>query len=108
MVFDSVPVMCVRDPGNVAAPADANLTSEKLFLRFSTAVDYATRQWATDAEQGEWCVVRIARDRRPVVVWVAGRGDDDGEASLVPRRPPRPTGSGAIVLPLPDDTRPSW
>jgi hypothetical protein len=72
-------------------------------LRLSRAIDEAVdRTRASDATHPGWHVVRMERGRLPQVVWPNPSGDDgDGEESLVPRRPPRPSGSGAIALPFP-------
>lgn len=73
------------------------------FLRLQSAIDHVvTRTIATDPSRPGWHVVRIERGRLPEVVWPNPSGDDgDGEESLVPRRPRRPAGSGAIALPFP-------
>jgi hypothetical protein len=76
------------------------------FFRFSKAVDFVVQQAImTDPAKSEgWCVVRVERDRPPRVVWPDVAGDNgDGEESIVPRRPRRPSGSGAVALPLPEE-----
>lgn len=71
--------------------------------RLQKAIDDAVdRTRMSDATHPGWRVLRIERNRVPEVVWPPPLGDDgDGEDSLVPRRPRRPPGSGAIALPLP-------
>jgi hypothetical protein len=72
--------------------------------RLSKAIDDAVdRTRMSDATHPGWRVLRIERNRVPEVVWPPSAGDDDGdgEDSLVPRRPRRPPGSGAIALPFP-------
>jgi hypothetical protein len=71
--------------------------------RLQKAIDDAVdRTRASDATHPGWRVLRIERGRRPEVAWPPPLGDDgDGEESLVPSRPRRPPGSGAVALPLP-------
>lgn len=73
------------------------------YLHLARAIDEAVdRTRACDTAHPGWQVVRIERGRLPEVVWPNASGDDgDGEESLVPGRPRRPAGSGAIALPLP-------
>jgi hypothetical protein len=73
------------------------------FLRLENAIEHVvTRTIGTDPTQPGWQVMRVERGRLPEVVWPAPFGDDgDGEDSIVPRRPRRPAGSGAIALPFP-------
>jgi len=73
------------------------------FLRLQSAIDQVvTRTISTRPTQPGWQVMKVERGRLPEVVWPNPSGDDgDGEDSLVPRRPRRPPGSGAIALPLP-------
>jgi hypothetical protein len=73
------------------------------YLHLSRAVDEAVdRTRISDTTHPGWHVIRIERGRLPEVVWPNASGDDgDGEESLVPRRPRRPAGSGAIALPFP-------
>ena len=73
------------------------------FLRLQRAIDrVVSRSIATDPSQPGWQVMKLERGCLPEVVWPNPSGDDgDGEDSLVPRRPRRPPGSGAIALPLP-------
>jgi|1186.fasta_scaffold313051_2 hypothetical protein len=75
----------------------------RAYLHLSKAIDEAVdRTRACDTTHPGWHVVRIERGRLPEVVWPHPSGDDgDGEEALVPRRPRRPAGSGAIALPLP-------
>jgi hypothetical protein len=75
----------------------------RAYLHLSKAIDEAVdRTRACDATHPGWHVIRIERGRLPEVVWPDASGDDgDGEESLVPRRPRRPPGSGAIALPFP-------
>ena len=87
---------------------DAALQSEpdgRYYLRLQKAVDHVvTRTIGTDPSHPGWRVMMVERHRPPRVVWPASSGDDgDGEEGLVPRRPRRPAGSGAIALPLPDE-----
>jgi hypothetical protein len=81
----------------------------KAYLRLSKAIDEAVdRTRTSDATHPGWHVLRIERGRLPEIVWPYPSGDDgDGEDSLVPRRPRRPEGSGAIALPLPEPPRPA-
>jgi hypothetical protein len=83
--------------------------SGKAYLRLSRAIDDAVdRTRVSDATHPGWRVLRIERGRFPEIAWPAPKGDDgDGEEGLVPRRPRRPAGSGAIALPLPDPPRPA-
>jgi len=73
------------------------------FLRLQSAIDHVvSRTIATDPTLPGWQVMKVERGRLPEIVWPNPSGDDgDGEDSLVPRRPRRPAGSGAIALPLP-------
>jgi hypothetical protein len=82
---------------------------ERAFLRLDKAIDDAVdRTRASDATHPGWRVLRIERNRFPEVVWPGPSGDDgDGEEGVVPRRPRRPAGSGAIALPLPETPRPA-
>jgi hypothetical protein len=77
----------------------------RAFRRLSKAIDDAVdRTRTSDATHPGWRVLRIERQGWPKLVWPSpsGSGDDgDGEDSLVPRRPRRPPGSGAIALPVP-------
>ena len=75
----------------------------RLYLHLSTAIDEAVdRTRACGTAHPGWHVIRTERGRLPEVVWPTAPGDDgDGEESLVPRRPRRPAGSGAIALPFP-------
>lgn len=84
---------------NVSASGDHG----RAFRRLDRAIDEAVdRTRASDPAHPGWHVVRMERGRLPEVVWPPSAGDDgDGEDSLVPRRPRRPPGSGAIALPLP-------
>ena len=79
------------------------------FLRLQKAIDrVVTQTIATDPTHPGWRVLRIERSRLPEVAWPPPSGDDgDGEESLVPRRPRRPAGSGAIALPPPETPRPA-
>jgi hypothetical protein len=79
------------------------------YLRLSRAIDEAVdRTRACDATHPGWRVLLLERGRLPEVAWPPAFGDDgDGEEGLVPRRPRRPAGSGAIALPLPDPPRPA-
>ena len=74
----------------------------RTFLRLSKAIDEAVdRTRASDASHPGWRVLLIKRQGWPEVVWPGSSGDDgDGEESLVPRRPRRPPGGGAIALPF--------
>jgi hypothetical protein len=74
------------------------------FLRLERAIEQVvTRTIATDPTRPGWQVMKVERGRAPEVVWPTPFGDDgDGENSMVPRRPLRPAGSGAIALPLPE------
>jgi hypothetical protein len=74
------------------------------FLRLEHAIEHiVTRAIATDPTQPGWQVIKVERGRVPEVVWPTPFGDDgDGDDSMVPRRPRRPAGSGAIALPLPE------
>jgi hypothetical protein len=73
------------------------------YLHLARAIDDAVdRTRASAATHPGWHVVRMERGRLPEVVWPNPSGDDgDGEESLVPRRPRRPAGGGAIALPFP-------
>jgi len=83
-----------------AIPASQNGTVRR---RLEKAIDEAVdRTRASAATHPGWRVLRIERHRSPETVWPAAPGDDgDGDESLVPRRPRRPPGSGAIALPFP-------
>lgn len=85
-----------------AIPAPGGKPIGPYFFRLSKAIDYVVHEAMYDSTRTEgWCVVRFERKQSPRVVWpYANRDDDDGEESLVPRRPRRPTGSGAVGLPL--------
>jgi len=87
----------------VVVPGDLGGSGPKVFFRLSRAIDEAVdRTRASDATHPGWRVLRIERNRVPEVVWPPPLGDEgDGEDSLVPRRPRRPPGAGAIALPLP-------
>jgi hypothetical protein len=87
-------------------PAPPGKAVGPYFFRLSKAIDFVVdRAIMLDPSKTEdWCVVRVERHQLPRVVWPTPIGDDDdGEQSLVPRRPRRPTGSGAVALPLPGD-----
>ena len=75
----------------------------RAYFRLEKAIDDAVdRTRMSDPDHPGWRVVRMQRGRLPEVVWPNPSGDDgDGEDSLVPRRPRRPPGRGAIALPLP-------
>jgi hypothetical protein len=75
----------------------------RAYRRLDRAIDEAVdRTRASDPTHPGWHVVRMERDRLTEVVWPYPSDDDgDGEDSLVPRRPRRPPGSGAIALPFP-------
>ena len=81
----------------------------KHYLRLQKAIDHVVmRTIATDPSHPGWRVMMVERHRPPRVVWPASSGDDgDGEEGLVPRRPTRPAGTGAIALPLPEDPHPA-
>lgn len=85
-------------------PADVGDAGPKVFFRLSRAIDEAvdrTRMSDATTHPG-WRVLKIERGRVPEVVWPNPSGEDgDGEESMIPRRPRRPAGSGAIALPLP-------
>ena len=83
--------------------ASASGAHGRAYWRLEKAIDEAVdRTRASDPTHPGWHVVRMERRRLPEVVWPNPSGDDgDGEDSLVPRRPRRPPGSGAIALPLP-------
>ena len=87
----------------VVVSPDVGSDGPKGFFRLSSAIDEAVdRTRTSDVTHPGWHVVRMERGRLPEVVWPYPPDDDgDGEDSLVPRRPRRPPGSGAIALPFP-------
>jgi hypothetical protein len=89
--------------GYVVVEAGAGGDDGRTYRRLGTAIDEAVdRTRASDATHPGWRVLRIERGRLPELAWPKASGDDgDGEESLVPRRPRRPAGSGAIALPFP-------
>jgi hypothetical protein len=102
IVLDAPPL----DPRVVeeANPAPVGKPIGPYFFRLSKAIDYVVDQAISHPTKTDgWCVVRIERKQSPRVVWPNATGDDDGEGSRVPRRPHRPTGSGAAALPIPDE-----
>jgi Uma2 family endonuclease len=97
----------VAGRGYVVIEASPGGEHGRTYVRLSKAIDEAVdRTRSCDATHPGWRVLRMERDRLTGVAWPRPPGDDaDGEDSLVPRRPRRPMGSGAIALPLPETPR---
>lgn len=83
--------------------SETALRNSPRFVRLTRAVDEAVDRTVADLHGDTWHV--IALSSAPArLVWPHRDGEDDGNESVVPRRPRHPLDSDAIALELPSDT----
>ena len=82
--------------------AEAALRRSPHFIRLSRAIDEAVDRTVSDLHGDTWHVIELS-NAPARLVWPRGFDEDDGEESVVPRRPQSPLGSDAVALQPPSE-----